>query len=67
MKENKILVSDDVNDPKCEDFTLRGESCWITVGGFSVYLIKHHGGMVRVEAYNRGCESDDPIFAEVLP
>lgn len=37
------------------DYTLVGDSCWVTVGPFSVY-IRHAEGGVSVEIYPHGDE-----------
>ena len=42
------------------DLTLNGESCWITVKGFSVYIKKTDEGIV-CDIYEKDKESDDSL------
>jgi len=49
------------------DYTLpRGESCWITLGGLSIY-ITHNAGVSGqcIEVYKKGAEMDSPL--ETIP
>jgi len=44
------------------DYILEGNSCWITVGDVSVYIVNNDShGMVQVEMYALGCEMGDEI------
>ncbi len=62
---NKILKIDYPTDPNCSDFTLKDNSCWITVGNRSVYIVKLPAGL-RVAIYKKGKEMEtelDSAFA----
>ena len=61
-KQTSVLAVDNTadNDDCATDFTLVGESAWITVNNLSVHIKKEHEGVV-VDIYGRGSECDDPI------
>lgn len=61
-KQTSVLAVDNTvdNNDCATDFTLVGESAWITVNNLSVHIKKEHEGVV-VDIYGRGSECDDPI------
>lgn len=53
-----MLTHDQENDYKLP----KGESCWITVGKFSVYITNHAGVSGQgIQVYRKGKEMENPV------
>ena len=52
MAKSQVVLKADSPAPDCDEFTLRGSSCWITIENLSIWLRRMDGneGLV-IEVY----------------